>query len=831
MWNALRDRLQELPLVLAGPILRRTDAQAITVWVAVQSPCTVKLTVRQTTAQGATLGDPVAQGQRATVAIGEFLHVVAVTAPTAPQEPPQSGVLYAYDLEFTATEPHARSPQTLQQAMTGTLGPTPVISYFPHQLPTFALPPETLHQLKIVHGSCRKLHGNGYDALAIADELIGHNAESPGDRPHYLFLTGDQIYGDEVADPLLWALSRMGNTLLGWEEQLPTSFPVGTPGNGVVPQTLKPGQRSQIAETHGGFTAGVAGQAECAKSHLFSLGEYCAVYLYAWSPVLWSLPLPTAKDMDLHGKAAKQWKTELAELHSAAHTLWKVRRALANVPTYMIFDDHDISDDWNLNQGWCLRVLGKALGRRTVQNGMLAYAVFQAWGNTPDQFVDQQVGDRLLQAAAEWSTSAGTDLIAWSAISSFLGLPTQTPTTGLPQMRVDGDALILDRAADALIWHYTVRGPQHTIIVLDTRTWRGYPLTDQLTAPPQLLSPTAFQQQLVHYLEDSTAESAIAETDELTLIVAPTNLFSLQLIDQIQYWNIHQNEVYKNDVGDAWNIHRQALANFLQIVFSYRQQVLILSGDIHYGSAVYLQYWQASEAQQAAPNSDQPERQQTGQSPEPHVLVQLTASAFKNSEAKTRMVHTKLKNVFPERLRTWVGWFNPVELQETTQRVWLRWFGPAASPKHRRPEPPDWHYQTQWIPRQPAQTPPWGTMIEWLAQPPRRSTWRSRLQNWIFGLWRSRWVQEGREVVGRNNFGVVHLDASPQATRAVVRQDLYWYAPWEGGQVVYSRYEAPLVNQPGLTAATAGDAARAALAAPTHSAASSVQFYPSQSGE
>jgi len=791
VWNALRDSLQHLPLVLAGPILRRTTPQGVTVWVALQAPCTVTLKVWQTTAQGATLGPVVAQGQGQTVAVGECLHLIAVTASPSAQASFHPDVVYAYDLEFVPLQSDARSPQTLQQALTATLLPSATVSYFPHQLPTFVLPPTDLHHLKLVHGSCRKLHGNGYDALALLDELVGQQATAPRDRPHYLFLTGDQIYGDEVADPLLWALSRLGNTVLGWEEQLPMASGSPAPEQGIAPQALAPGQRSQIAETQGGFTAGLHGEPECAKSHLFSLGEYCALYLYAWSPVLWTLPLPTAQELQLQGKAAKRWQQELKEIHIAAHTVWKVRRALANVPTYMIFDDHDISDDWNLNQAWCARVLGKALGQRTVQNGMLAYALFQGWGNTPEQFEPDQVGDRLLQATVDWSTSQGTDWRAWTAIAAYLGLPTPSLNPDLPPMQVDGDTLVLDRASEPLIWHYTVQGPQHRILVLDTRTWRGYPLEDQPTAPPKLLSPTAFQRQLVQALEVAPSDdSAIAEStvDELTLIVAPTNLFSLQLIDQIQHWNLRQNQVYKNDVGDAWNIHRQALANFLWTVFAHCQQVVILSGDIHYGSAVYLEYWKQTPT--AVPTAS---AHSVAQFAQPQILVQLTASAFKNSEAKTRMVHTKLKNLLPERIRTWIGWLEPFELQEVTPRFWTRWFKFAA-PKRRRSAPPAWHYQTQWIVRQPAQTPDWGKTVEWLPQPSRRVSRRSRVQQWLCTPWRSRWFQDGREVVGRNNLGVVHFENYHHADRSLVMQDLYWYAPWHGGQIVYSRYAAPLTS-------------------------------------
>ena len=30
----------------------------------------------------------------------------------------------------------------------------------------------------------------------------------------------------------------------------------------------------------------------------------------------------------------------------------EARRVLANIPTYMAFDDHEITDDWNLDKKW-----------------------------------------------------------------------------------------------------------------------------------------------------------------------------------------------------------------------------------------------------------------------------------------------------------------------------------------------------------------------------------------------------------------------------------------------------------------------------------------------
>jgi hypothetical protein len=110
----------------------------------------------------------------------------------------------------------------LSQALnSATLSPQVTLSYFEHQLPTFAMPPADPGDLRLAHGSCRKLHGGGWDALPILDDLLEHYAKEPNSRLHQLFFTGDQIYGDDVADPLLRVATDIGNALLGWEENLP----------------------------------------------------------------------------------------------------------------------------------------------------------------------------------------------------------------------------------------------------------------------------------------------------------------------------------------------------------------------------------------------------------------------------------------------------------------------------------------------------------------------------------------------------------------------------------------------------------------------------------
>ncbi len=77
----LAARIDGLPRILAGPILRRVDSKSVTVWIALRTPDLVGLQVRPRGSQTAVL----TAGFTAPVKVGEKLYVIAITAssPTA----------------------------------------------------------------------------------------------------------------------------------------------------------------------------------------------------------------------------------------------------------------------------------------------------------------------------------------------------------------------------------------------------------------------------------------------------------------------------------------------------------------------------------------------------------------------------------------------------------------------------------------------------------------------------------------------------------------------------------------------------------------------------
>ena len=259
-------------------------------------------------------------------------------------------------------------------------------------------------------------------------------------------------------------------------------------------------------------------------------------------------------------------------------------------------------------------------------------------------------------------------------------------------------------------------------VILDTRTWRGYPPEkDKGIEPPMLLCPQAFKQQLQIPLENSHPQI------EATIVVLPTNLVTLKIIDRIQQFELSRDRVFSTDVGDSWNFHQDAFAQLLLSLCQNRKRVIILSGDIHYSCAVRLTHWYHNDPQKTS------------------VIVQLTSSAIKNSELATRLVHTKLKSLFPEKTERWLGWEQPLKLKKITTSGW--WHDRNYLDKTNLL--PDWQYRIEWCKRRPAKSLPWQRSSRKIKPPP--SLWRKSIAILIDWIWRNRWLQEGSEVIGRNN--------------------------------------------------------------------------------
>ena len=91
------------------------------------------------------------------------------------------------------------------------------------------------------------------------------------------------------------------------------------------------------------------------------------------------------------------------------HEAWSPpteRWLLSTVPSAMIFDDHDMIDDWNISQAWLDDIRRKSWWEQHVVEGIMSYWVYQHLGNlSPATIADEGLLDALVEA------EDGTDIL------------------------------------------------------------------------------------------------------------------------------------------------------------------------------------------------------------------------------------------------------------------------------------------------------------------------------------------------------------------------------------------------------------------------------------
>jgi hypothetical protein len=609
-WTPLANRINTLPRVLCGPILRKVTATSATVWLALRESATVTLTVSDGK-------DPKRlEGSDKTIALGTKLHIVAVTArlPSG-KKALEEGVVYQYDLTFAFADGDV---ETLAAATANAL-----LAYHPHPLPSFCLPPADVNGLRLVAGSCRKPHGPSFDALPMLDDLIEQAAANPLARPHQLLLSGDQIYADDVGVSLLVMLTDAAHTLLGWDETLP--FPEKHGGRAPAsrqPPFVRRKVLKEVGVTSVDFDA-----------HLLSLGEYLCMYLFVWSDVLWD-PIPQFDELvtTVHGavdartfaafeKRAKKKRDaifrENLSLIGFRGKLGDVRRALANIPTFMIFDDHEITDDWNMTLDICLGLARQPLGQQIVQNGLVAYALCQHWGNAPEQFDDAGDPGRALLDLLDKGTADDYERNR-SDIRRLVG--SQEHGSIKAKKAVFHDA-------HSLTYNFTVEGAGHQVVFTDTRTWRFFP--DGADEAPELLPKEQIRQQIT--LTPDTKDRAL-------LVVVSTNAPPIPSIRSATRMAYISNRARRfPDVYEAWEIPSSAFDRLIKAISEKlpetgggnRGRAILLSGDVHMSFASRLLFTGTSRFDDAPGTS--------------HTVIavfaQLVASSLKNQDGNTVGYH------------------------------------------------------------------------------------------------------------------------------------------------------------------------------------------------
>ncbi|WP_367276980.1 alkaline phosphatase family protein [uncultured Salinicola sp.] len=522
----------DLPDILAGPILRRAAPQRLVLWLAASRPLEFRLTLitddASRTHELATATTRVEVGARA------HLYLIDLELDAAlPQD-----VRIAYDLAYRGESGwHS----------IGDWGKS--LCYGSEPLPTLVL---RSRYDNLLHGSCRKPHHPSEDGLVRADRWLDGCHEDAAARPAALLLTGDQIYADDVAGPMLAAIHALIARLGLYDECLEGTDIASGSELYARDETyyhrdeLLPAIRSTEAlreKFFGGVRKPIFTTAS-AENHLITFAELLAMYLLVWSPTPWRLievemPQLAAEEQD-------RYRDEQRHIDAFVTGLPGVARLFAHLPTLMIFDDHDVTDDWNLSAAWEAAVYDHPFSRRIVGNALIAYLFCQGWGNDPDGLAEA------LSASREWLDSASGD-------GAF-------------------DCQLQDRLVTRLLrftgWGYTIESTPR-LVVLDTRTrrWRSERRRHHPSGLMDWEALSEFQQELL-------GEPSV-------IIVSPAPIFGVKLIEGIQRVFTWFGKPLLVD-AENWMAHPGAAQTMLNILRHSRtpQRYVILSGDVHY-SFVY----------------------------------------------------------------------------------------------------------------------------------------------------------------------------------------------------------------------------------------------------
>lgn len=406
---------------------------------------------------------------------------------------------------------------------------------------------------RLLHGSCRKPHFAGRDALVRADEWLGERLQDPQQRPDWLLMTGDQVYADDVAGPMLVAIHRLIERLGLYDEKLEGATVDDSQAlyrsekSYYQREQLLPDMQDNVAlrkRFFGGVKKPVFTSTH-ARNHLITLSEVLAMYLLVWSPVPWRL-IDRQDVPALTQEQDEAYRLEQGIINEFVDGLPQVARLLAHMPSLMIFDDHDVTDDWNLTADWESTAYGHPFSRRIIGNALLAYLLCQGWGNDPDRVSKPISGLRgLLNSAAEsgWLDTA------------------------------DQDSNI-DQLFRFHAWEYQIPGTPH-LIVLDTRTrrWRSERSPGRPSGLMDWEALTEMQQRMLD--------------KQGVVIVSPAPMFGVKLIEGVQKLFTLVGKPLLVD-AENWMAHRGAAKVMLNIFRHSRTpgNFVVLSGDVHY-SYVY----------------------------------------------------------------------------------------------------------------------------------------------------------------------------------------------------------------------------------------------------
>lgn len=252
-----------------------------------------------------------------------------------------------------------------------------------------------------------------------------------------------------------------------------------------------------------------------------------------------------------------------------------IRQVLAVLPCYMIFDDHEITNGWNIFPQWRAQALQRGL-EQTLVDGLVAYWVYQGWGNIGLRNADEHVLLTIMQQAMQNGEDA------------------------LEKLRECIRGVVYQETT--LEWHFEI-ATTPPIFVADVRSDRPAVLngTDSDVADsvaPRIMSLE--QMVKLHAWLQEHAASTVLLVSSVPLLLPPVIGFAEYMTGVRPLHRLSSSPLgrFMRTVGrmqqrlavrmsfDHWPIFGATWHEFLRLFAMRERDVVILSGDVHFSYAM-----------------------------------------------------------------------------------------------------------------------------------------------------------------------------------------------------------------------------------------------------
>jgi hypothetical protein len=377
--------------------------------------------------------------------------------------------------------------------------------------------------LRFAHGSCRKWPGDhdankkvpGPDMLAtFGDAWLGTKAWA--EWPQFIVHTGDQIYADDVGIKMANAIvkHRFGAVVPGPEaDNLTSGAWAGRFSHRYIQVGQEPKPTDDLVRLRA-MHPRITGDSEHDLNHAMKKAEAARKQAEFFSQVgalplqfrhrvmnglLWEVPdrldevpsvtlrrgLQVAKVYRSAGPPASEFRIEYpcagetGAVHAADYAEWSAlyeqawslqgaRRVLAHVPSFMIFDDHEVTDDWNADPLWLEIVHAQRDAHRfwptTMTDALCAYWIYQGWGNLAPEAWASDPRVQILERCRQEGRDALPEL---RRLVSARAIETTAPAASI---------------ANKLDWHFAIPTDGIPFLTIDLRTDRDVNGTGGMSA-------------------------------------------------------------------------------------------------------------------------------------------------------------------------------------------------------------------------------------------------------------------------------------------------------------------------------------------------------------